>query len=64
MKEGIKINFLGLRVLCCCEPLSRFGTVEGPWALELGILGLIPFVPPVELITLEGLMFPNVFAHW
>lgn len=31
--------------------------MEATWALELGILSLIPFVPP-ELITLQGYSFP------
>lgn len=66
MEDKIRINFLGLHVLCHQEPLSRrqFGTVEGTWPLELGILGLIPFVPAMELITLEGLIFLNLFPHW
>lgn len=66
MEDKISIKFLGLHVLCQQEPLSRrqFGTVEGTWASELGILGLIPFVPPMELITSEGLIFVNLFPHW
>lgn len=66
MEEEIKVNFLGLQiveqfnsgfdVLRHWEPLSRrlLGTVEGTRALELGILGLIPFAPPMELIAVEG----------
>lgn len=63
MEEEIRVNFLGLQrveqfnrsfdVLCLWEALSRrpLGIVEGTRALELGILGLVPFAPPLELIA-------------
>lgn len=62
MGEKRKLIFLRFPVLLHWEPLSRgqFVTVEVSWALELGLLSSISSVPPVKLMTLEGLIFPNL----
>lgn len=61
MEEEIKLNFLGLHELQPWSP--TLGDSERDVGFGVRSLGLNPFVPPVELITLEGLIILNLFPH-